>query len=196
MGEKLGGKEKYYVTRENYTTVGKSIPQEELTELITNITLDTVLFLDKIRIEEVIVLENIYYDLDKAEIRDDAAQELDKLLDLLMDNPEINIELSSHTDSRADDNYNMSLSKQRAKSAVNYLIMRGVDRNRLVARGYGESKPIITDAFTEEEHQRNRRTEFKVTSINATDFLEGDDVFEEDKYFKNDDDHEGNGNNN
>lgn len=196
IGEKLGSKEKYYVTREDYTTIGKSIPQEELTELVTNITLDTVLFLDKIKIEEVIVLENIYYDLDKAEIRDDAAQELDKLLDLLLDNPEINIELSSHTDSRADDNYNMSLSKQRAKSAVNYLIMRGVDRSRLVARGYGESKPIIPDAFTEEEHQRNRRTEFKVTSINATNFQEGDDVFEEDKYFKNEIDHDGNGKNN
>ena len=90
----------------------------------------------------------------------------------------------------------MSLSKQRAKSAVNYVIMRGVDRSRLVARGYGESKPIIPNAGTEEEHQRNRRTEFKVTSISATDFQEGDDVFEEDKYFKNDDDHDGKGNNN
>jgi len=196
VGEKLGGNEKYYVTREYYTTVGKSIPQEELTELVTNITLDTVLFLDKIKIEEVIVLENIYYDLDRAEIRDDAAQELDKLVDLLLDNPEINIELSSHTDSRADDNYNMNLSKQRAKSAVNYLIMRGVDRSRLVARGYGESKPIIPNAGTEEEHQRNRRTEFKVTSINDTNVQQGDDVFEEDKYFKDENDHDDNGNNN
>ncbi len=195
MGEKLGGKEMYYVTRENYTTVGKSIPQEELTELVTNVTLDTLLFLDKIKIEEVIVLENIYYDLDRAEIRDDAAQELDKLVDLLMDNPEISIELSSHTDSRSDDNYNMNLSKQRAKSAVNYLIMRGVNRRRLVARGYGESVPVIPNADTEEDHQRNRRTEFKVTSINNSNIQQGDEVFEEDKFFKNDNDQD-NGNKN
>ena len=117
-------------------------------------------------------------------------------MDLLLDNPEISIELSSHTDSRNNDNYNMNLSKQRAKSAVNYVILRGVDRSRLMARGYGESKPIIPDASTEEEHQRNRRTEFKVTSINSINVQQGDDVFEEDKYFKNEDDHDDNGNNN
>lgn len=120
-------------------------------------------------IERPIVLENIYYDLDKWEIRADAAKELDKLVRVLNDNPTINIELSSHTDSRAGDQYNLILSDKRAKAAVDYIITRGISAARLTWKGYGESKLVnkcnnnIT--CTEEEHQQNRRTEFKVIKI-------------------------------
>ena len=115
--------------------------------------------------EKAIVLENIYYDLDKADIRPDAAAELDKLVKILEDNPNIKIELSSHTDVRASDAYNLDLSQRRAESAVEYLVSQGIDRDRMVAKGYGESQLIIENATTEEEHQTNRRTEFKVTGL-------------------------------
>jgi len=112
------------------------------------------------------VLENLYYDLGKSNIRPDAAIVLDKLYKILVENPEIRIELSSHTDSRASAEYNMSLSQRRAQAAVNYLISKGIDKNRMAAVGYGETKLLNKCAdgvpCTEEEHQQNRRTEFKV----------------------------------
>ena len=128
-------------------------------------TLDTTIYLDQLILEKAIVLENIYYDLDKAEIRSDAAIELDKLVKLLQDNPSIRIELSSHTDARSSDAYNLDLSQRRAQSAVDYIVSKGISADRLVAKGYGESQLIIKDAQTEEEHQVNRRTEFKVIEI-------------------------------
>ena len=157
-----GEKPEFLTTRESFSTVGKSVPKEDLEQLVTNVTFDTKLTLDKIVLDKAVVLDNIYYDLDKANIREDAAQELDKLVTILRDNPEISIELSSHTDSRADAAYNLELSQRRAQAAVDYIITNGVDKGRLTARGYGESQLIIEDAETEEEHQVNRRTEFKV----------------------------------
>jgi len=162
----IGEKPNYFTTRELYSTIGKSVDPSTLTKFETDIVFDTLLRLDKIVLEKAIVLENIYYDLDKADIRPDAALELDKLAATLHDNPEIKIELSSHTDSRADDDYNMDLSQRRAQSAVNYLISKGIEPNRLVARGYGETRLLNRCSnevnCTEEEHQLNRRTEFKV----------------------------------
>jgi outer membrane protein OmpA-like peptidoglycan-associated protein len=114
-------------------------------------------------------LENIYYDFDKWEIRPDAALELDKLVRLLQDNPTIEIEMGSHTDVRGEDAYNFSLSNKRAESAVQYLIQNGIDASRLTYQGYGE-KVLVNDCkndvfCSEEKHQKNRRTEFKVTKI-------------------------------
>lgn len=114
------------------------------------------------------VFNNIYYDLDKSNIRPDAAAELDKLYVILRDNPTLKIELSSHTDSRASDAYNMALSQRRAASAVAYLVKKGISANRMVAKGYGETQLINKCAngvpCTEAEHQLNRRTEVKVLS--------------------------------
>ena len=132
---------------------------------VTNVTLDTTLVLDQLILDKSIILENIYYDLDKADIRADAAKELDKLVQILKDNPSIRIELSSHTDDRASDSYNLNLSQRRAQSAVDYIVSQGISRDRLVAKGYGETQLIIPNAQTEEEHQVNRRTEFKVIEI-------------------------------
>lgn len=126
--------------------------------------------LEKLVIEKPIVLENIYYDLDKWKIRKDAAAELDKFASLLNNNPQITVELSSHTDARADDHYNQVLSEKRAKAAVTYLVKKGIDPNRLRWKGYGESQLVngCTNGVSckEEEHQQNRRTEFKVVKIN------------------------------
>ncbi len=115
-----------------------------------------------------IVLENIFYDLDKHNIRPDAALELDKLVQTLIDNPRIRIELSSHTDSRESERYNQMLSDLRAQAAVNYMIEKGIDRTRLEAKGYGETKLLNKCGndvnCSEDEHQVNRRTEFKILS--------------------------------
>ena len=125
--------------------------------------------LERIVVNKPIVLENIYYDLDKHDIRPDAAAGLDKLVSILNDNPGISIELSSHTDSRADDHYNDILSQKRAEAAVNYIIAHGISSSRITAKGYGERQLINRCAndvpCTEEEHQQNRRTEFKVVKM-------------------------------
>jgi peptidoglycan-associated lipoprotein len=87
------------------------------------------------------------------------------LVKILKDNPFIRIELSSHTDARSSDEYNLNLSQQRAQAAVDYLVSQGIAANRLVAKGYGETKLLVPNAQTEEEHQINRRTEFKVIEV-------------------------------
>jgi len=114
-----------------------------------------------------ITLNNIYYDYDKWNIRADAAQSLDSLVDILKNNPTIKIQLSSHTDCRGKDTYNETLSQKRAESVVQYLIQKGIAADRLTAKGYGESMPIETcecTKCTEDQHQRNRRTTFKILS--------------------------------
>ncbi|MBI2279332.1 MAG: OmpA family protein [Bacteroidetes bacterium] len=125
---------------------------------------------EPIVIDKPIVLENIYYDFDKWNIRPDAALELDKLVKILVDNPKIDIEMGSHTDSRGNDRYNLILSEKRAMAAVQYLIASGIDKKRLTYKGYGEKKLVNHCAndivCTRAEHQQNRRTEFKVTKIN------------------------------
>ncbi len=124
---------------------------------------------EEIIINKPIVLENIYYDFDKWDIRPDAAVELDKLAKLLKDNPNIDIEMGSHTDARGTNKYNQILSERRAYAAVQYLISRGIDPARLTYQGYGENVPVnkcVDDVpCSEEMHQENRRTEFKVTKI-------------------------------
>jgi peptidoglycan-associated lipoprotein len=161
----IASKTGYFSKSIPYTTVGKTPNPEDLIQEVTNITLDTTIVLDQLILEKSIVLENIYYDLDKADIRPDAAVELDKLVQILKDNPSIRIELSSHTDDRSSDEYNQDLSQRRAQSAVDYIVSQGISADRLVAKGYGESQLIIKNAQTEEEHQVNRRTEFKVIEI-------------------------------
>lgn len=126
---------------------------------------------EEIVIDKPIVLENIYYDFDKWNIRPDAAKELDKLVKLLKDNPDIDIEMGSHTDVRGSDQYNQVLSDRRAYAAVQYLIRSGIDPRRLTWKGYGESVLVNECAngvhCSEEKHQENRRTEFKVIRIHT-----------------------------
>ena len=119
--------------------------------------------LKKIDIGKTIVLRNIFFDFDKATIRSESANELDRLIKLLTDNPGIRIELGSHTDAKGSDAYNMKLSQQRSESVVNYLIGKGIAASRLEAKGYGETVPIATND-NDEGRQQNRRTEFKILS--------------------------------
>ncbi|MFM9986970.1 MAG: carboxypeptidase regulatory-like domain-containing protein [Flavobacteriales bacterium] len=118
---------------------------------------------------DIIKIENIYYDYNKYNIRADAALELDKVVAILNKYPNMTIELRSHTDSRGKDAYNTTLSDNRAKSAVEYIISKGIPKNRLIAKGYGESdllnhckNGVECDDKT---HEQNRRTEFKILSM-------------------------------
>ncbi|NDK54766.1 OmpA family protein [Pontibacter fetidus] len=155
----------FFTARYRISTIGKIPSQDKLLEDINDIRLTATLVLNEIVKEKPIVLENIFYDFDKADIRPDAAVELDKLVEVLNDNPNISIELSSHTDVRGSDVYNQDLSQRRAESAVEYIISKGIDRSRITAKGYGESRLVVKNAKTDAEHQRNRRTEFKVVRI-------------------------------
>ena len=124
--------------------------------------------LEKLEVNKAIKLDNIYYDLGKYAIRQDAKVALNDLIETLKDNPTITIELSSHTDSRGSTKSNQWLSQKRAQSAINYLAKEGIDKNRLTAVGYGEEKLLNKCKngvkCSKEEHQLNRRTEFKVLS--------------------------------
>lgn len=126
------------------------------------------LYLDKIQVGKTFRLDNIYYDFDKWAIRDDAKPELERLGKILIENPTMEIELHSHTDSRGSSAYNQRLSSKRAQSAVDYLLMLGIARGRLDAVGFGESQLLNTCSdgadCTEEQHQENRRTEFKIVA--------------------------------
>lgn len=111
----------------------------------------------------------IYFDLDKSNIREDAAIELEKILDVMVENPIIKINIKSHTDSRASFEYNDQLSERRAKSTLEWLVKNGIDIGRLFAKGYGERELVnkCSDEVTctEEEHQVNRRSEFIIQGL-------------------------------
>ena len=155
----------YLTRREPFTMQGRSIPDIFLTKPETDTTFNVALLLDKVELNKTFALENIYYDLNKYNIRPDAATELDKLVTILKDNPTLKIELGSHTDARSPDAYNLTLSQNRAKAAVEYIVSKSVEAERITAKGYGETQLVVKQARTEEEHQRNRRTEFKVLAL-------------------------------
>ncbi len=111
------------------------------------------------------ILYNIYYEFDKANLLDSSKAELDKIVQMLKENPNLIVEISAHTDERGNDDYNLNLSQRRAQSVVDYLVRNGIPMKRLVAKGYGESQLIVRNAATEMEHQMNRRTVFKVLQI-------------------------------
>jgi len=152
-------------SRENYFST--DFMRFDTRNLEKDTTIEITLILTPIPAKEVeIVLQGIFYDLNKWDLRAESKRVLDSLVLILKNNPSIVIEIGSHTDSRAGMEYNLDLSNKRAKVCVDYLVEHGIDKNRLVAIGYGESK-LVNDCSdgvncTEEEHQQNRRTTFRV----------------------------------
>jgi peptidoglycan-associated lipoprotein len=173
----LASKTGYLNGKERETTKG----QEKSREFMVTILLTAI--------DKPIELPNIFYDFNKWDLRPESMVSLDKLVETLNDNPNVTIELMSHTDSRDTEEYNYDLSQKRAQSVVQYLIEKGIEPDRLSAKGYGESNPKVVDASvvsqasflrigttlseqyinslaSEEQkeiaHQINRRTEFKV----------------------------------
>ncbi len=138
-----------------------------------------------------VVIDNIFYDFDKATLRPESKEALDEMVQVLRDNPNVTIEMASHTDRKGTDEYNIDLSSRRAKSVIDYLISQGIAPDRLQSQGYGESRPktitkklareypqfnegdVLTEKYIlalDEENQEvadqiNRRTEFQVLSI-------------------------------
>jgi outer membrane protein OmpA-like peptidoglycan-associated protein/tetratricopeptide (TPR) repeat protein len=155
-------KENYLFHSENFNISDSAAYQE----------VEKNICLKHIAVGSVIVLKNIFYDYNKATLRDASKNEMVRLIQLLNDNPTLKIELSAHTDSRGGNAYNEKLSEKRAQSCVDYLIENGISSDRLVPKGYGEDQLIQSDAviahlkFEEEKeaaHQENRRTEIKIT---------------------------------
>lgn len=129
------------------------------------------LLLMKRKVDAIFRLENVYYDFDKYNIRKDARVELDKVVDFLKQNPDVLAELGSHTDCRGSFAYNDRLSERRSNSAVKYIVERGISKDRITAKGYGEYQLVNKCAdgvpCSEQEHQDNRRTEVKITGLSS-----------------------------
>jgi len=139
-------------------------------------------------ISKPVLIDNIFFDFDRATLRPESTESLDELVMLLENNPGVTIEIGAHCDYKGDDNYNRRLSQQRSESVVKYLIAHGIDKERLTAHGYGETQPKVISRKIAEEHdflnegdtlteafilklsdeqqeicnQLNRRTEFRV----------------------------------
>jgi len=111
-------------------------------------------------------LDKIFFDFDKSKIRDDAAKTLTVLVDLMKKYPSMEVEVSAHTDARGNDQYNLDLSKRRAASTLEYLVSKGIERNRLKSIGYGEMQPLNQcteeSICKDEEYDINRRCEFTI----------------------------------
>ncbi|MCG8331834.1 MAG: OmpA family protein [Chitinophagales bacterium] len=181
----------YYPDTVQFNTVGvtESTSYEERMYLSPKPVPPPVPEYDTITLEEPIVMENILYDFDDDRIRDEAESDLQYIYELMTEHADMKIELSSHTDKEGNDDYNEDLSQRRAESARRWLVRKGLDRDRIVAKGYGETQPqtvnarnaalhdflnegdVLTEEFvnaleTEEQQdvadQLNRRTEFKI----------------------------------
>jgi outer membrane protein OmpA-like peptidoglycan-associated protein len=142
----------------NITTTGKPF----------GIIKDTI-WIEKVEVGQKFVLENIFYDYDKWDILPASEIELNKLISVMNDNPSWKVELGSHTDARGSDSYNEILSQKRSDSAVGYIIKNGISKDRIIAKGYGETQLVNHCKngvqCTDEEHRQNRRTEFKILEM-------------------------------
>jgi len=150
-------------SKQDYLANQKTIIAER--SMVSDTTINIEIDLEKIIYNTEIKLNNIYYDFEKWDIREDAKPALDSLYTTLSVNSDLNIQLSSHTDCRGPKIYNNELSQKRAQSAVNYLVKKGIAKSRLSAVGYGETIPAIQcncDDCTEQQHQINRRTTFTI----------------------------------
>lgn len=149
--------------RENYMWDEKTVSTHGLKK---STVLHQSLYLPILPVRPRLQVLNVYFDFDKATIRPEAADELNTLVKLLQQHPHMKIELRTHTDSRGNDAYNLRLSQKRSEAVVKYLISKGIEKKRLVAKGYGETKLLNHCKngmeCSEEEHQVNRRTEFMI----------------------------------
>ena len=150
--------EGYMNTSKSISTIGKPYG------IIKN-----TLWIEKVEVKQKFVMENIFYDFDKWNILTESEVELNKLVKIMNDNPDWKVELGSHTDARGTDSYNMLLSKKRSDSAVGYIVKSGISKDRIIAKGYGETQLVNHCKngveCTDEVHRQNRRTEFKILEM-------------------------------
>ncbi len=132
-------------------------------------TIQSEIKLSPIEAGQAIILNNIFFDFDKATITPESKTELDKLFRLLVNNPSMKVEIQGHTDSKGNDDYNKRLSQERSESVVKFLVAKGINKSQLSAKGYGETKPIAKNTNDDgsdnpEGRKLNRRTEMKILS--------------------------------
>lgn len=147
----LGEKEGFYPLSQNI----------DLKSLLDYKEINKDLYLSPIEKGQSIRLNNLFFEFAKADIKAESFNELDRLYQILVANPELKIEIGGHTDDVGSDDYNNNLSKSRANAVMNYLIKKGIEADRLTAKGYGETKPEVPNT-TEENKATNRRVEFKI----------------------------------
>ena len=160
----LRGEKEKYETAEVNVTVGKD---EVVYEILLNPR--QVAIKKGMDLAKVFEIKEIKFDYNKANIRPDAEVELTKIVEVMREYPKMKIDIRSHTDSRGADSYNLKLSDRRAKATLEWIVKQGIDRNRLKAKGYGETRLVNGCSngvpCTEEEHQENRRSEFIVVAM-------------------------------
>lgn len=154
-GEKYG----YLAEAEGFLSIGANIDLTDLTEY-KEVKQD--LYLVPVEKEQTIVMNNVFFGFDKSVLRSESFPELKRITDFLNKNPNIQIEISGHTDSFGNDAYNQKLSERRAKAVYNYFVENGVAKDRMTAIGYGETKPLVSTSLNVAGQQENRRVEFKI----------------------------------
>lgn len=150
----------FQVSRQGYESGVFAVAKTEGGEVIVEALLNPIL---PIITEKEVILQPIFFEFNKSNITREGAEELDKLVVVMDENPTMVIFAKSHTDARGSDKYNINLSDRRAKSTVQYLVSKGIDKDRISGQGFGESEPkVICDNCTEEEYAQNRRSEFLI----------------------------------
>lgn len=152
-------------TAPEYLTNEVGVDTRQVKSGTTTFDVDIDILLTPIEIAMIFPIDNVYYDFDKSDLRPESITSLDKLIKLLTDNPSITIQISSHTDTNGSERYNIRLSDRRAKSVVDYLIGKGIAKARLTSFGYGESRPSVYPEMSDADEQANRRTDFRIRSM-------------------------------
>jgi len=147
------------VSKKGYLFFSENFALKDIFELAEPYLVDIPL--QPVKSGERIILRNIFYETDSYELKKESMVELNKLLQFIIENPELRLEISGHTDSDGPDEYNLSLSENRAKSVVNFLLENNVGKDLIVYKGYGETLPLESND-TEEGRSGNRRTEVKI----------------------------------
>jgi outer membrane protein OmpA-like peptidoglycan-associated protein len=158
-----GSSYSYFAEKPRYYSVSNNIDLST-ENTFKEMTVDIVMISVKSLEQTAIKLNNIYFDFDKFDLKPESFVELDRVYKFLTDNPEVNIEISAHTDSKGSDEYNLELSQKRAESVVAYLVSKGVNTSRLTPKGYGETNPLA-DNNSEDGMAQNRRVEMKVIRL-------------------------------
>ena len=148
----------FNVSRKGYLFYSDNFP---LSGKTPDITYRKDIPLQPLELAAAMVLKNIFFDVAQFNLKSSSQIELDRVVQLLVENPTIEIEMSAHTDSHGTDSYNYTLSDNRARSVMEYILSKGIPASRIISQGYGETKPVVPND-TDENRQLNRRVEFKI----------------------------------
>ncbi|MBI5326650.1 MAG: OmpA family protein, partial [Ignavibacteriae bacterium] len=150
----------YYAEKTGYFPISKNVNLKD-EKIPDRINEDIILYPKEALIDKEVRINNLFFEYDKFELSPKSYLELDRLEEILKDFPDNKVEISGHTDNLGSDSYNTKLSQQRAQSVVDYLVNKGFQINKFIAKGYGKSKPVAKND-TEEGRAMNRRVEFKI----------------------------------